>query len=83
MLIHTASVCFILIRVTFLMKLGSEEPSPISAGEAETELKDFSPYYRRQFSIARFLQVEDDLEQRKEKTTQLLMQKVKQVEVLA
>lgn len=47
-----------------------------AAGEAEAELKDFSPYYRRQFSIARFLQVEDDLEQRKEKVAQLLMQKV-------
>lgn len=47
-----------------------------AAGQAEAELKDFSPYYRRQFSIARFLQVEDDLEQRKEKTSLLLMQKV-------
>lgn len=47
-----------------------------AAGQAEAELKDFGPYYRRQFSIARFLQVEADLEQRKEEMTLLLMQKV-------
>eukprot|EP00066_Takifugu_rubripes_P026533 XP_011615799.1 PREDICTED: protein Niban [Takifugu rubripes] len=44
-------------------------------GQAQAELKDFSPYYRRQFSVARFLQVEDDLEQREQKITQLLLQK--------
>ncbi|XP_010784553.1 protein Niban-like, partial [Notothenia coriiceps] len=43
--------------------------------QAETTLKEFSPYYRKQFSVARFSQVEDDLEQRKEKITQLLNQK--------
>ncbi|KAM7012186.1 protein Niban 1a [Tautogolabrus adspersus] len=40
--------------------------------QAEAELKEFSPYYRKQFSVVRFSQVEDDLEQQKEKTTQLL-----------
>ncbi|XP_034562226.1 protein Niban 1a [Notolabrus celidotus] len=40
--------------------------------QAEAELKEFSPYYRKQFSLARFSQVEDDLEQQKEKITQLL-----------
>ncbi|KAG7217542.1 hypothetical protein INR49_021397 [Caranx melampygus] len=44
-------------------------------GEAEAELKQFGPYYRRQFSVARFCQVEDELEQNKEKMTQLLRQK--------
>lgn len=49
----------------------------LTAGQAEVELKDFSPYYRKQFSIARFSQVEDDLQQHKEKTTQLLKQRVR------
>ncbi|XP_037553800.1 protein Niban 1a [Nematolebias whitei] len=44
-------------------------------GEAEAELKRFSPYYRKQFSVARFSQVEDELEPNKEKITQLLKQK--------
>ncbi|XP_059197796.1 protein Niban 1a [Centropristis striata] len=44
-------------------------------GEAEATLKEFSPYYRKQFSVTRFSQVEDDLEQHKEKITQLLQQK--------
>ncbi|KAM6922022.1 protein Niban 1a [Xenentodon cancila] len=44
-------------------------------GQAESELKDFSPYYRKQFSVARFCQVEDDLEQNKQKITQLLQQR--------
>ncbi|KAF1385284.1 hypothetical protein PFLUV_G00106130 [Perca fluviatilis] len=43
--------------------------------QAEAVLKEFSPYYRKQFSLARFSQVEDDLEQRKEKITQLLQQR--------
>ncbi|XP_075901340.1 protein Niban 1-like isoform X17 [Nelusetta ayraudi] len=42
---------------------------------AEAELQDFSPYYRGQYSAARFAQVEEDLEPRKEKITQLLKQK--------
>lgn len=49
----------------------------LTAGQAEAELKDFSPYYRKQFSIARFSQVEDDLQQHKEKITQLLKQRVR------
>ncbi|TDH08975.1 hypothetical protein EPR50_G00103200 [Perca flavescens] len=44
-------------------------------GQAEAVLKEFSPYYRKQFSLARFSQVEDDLEHRKEKITQLLQQR--------
>ncbi|KAK5869437.1 hypothetical protein PBY51_024153 [Eleginops maclovinus] len=52
-----------------------ETTSNYIKGQAETTLKEFSPYYRKQFSVARFSQVEDDLEQRKEKITQLLKQK--------
>lgn len=44
-------------------------------GKAEAELKEFSTYYRKQFSVARLSQVEDDLEQNKEKITQLLKQR--------
>ncbi|KAM9409278.1 protein Niban 1a [Pholidichthys leucotaenia] len=43
--------------------------------QADSILKEFSPYYREQFSVARFSQVEDDLEQDKQKITQLLLQK--------
>ncbi|XP_028259171.1 protein Niban-like [Parambassis ranga] len=43
--------------------------------QAEAELRDFSPYYRKQFSVARFCQVEDELEPNKQKITQLLKQK--------
>ncbi|MED6276043.1 hypothetical protein CHARACLAT_032928, partial [Characodon lateralis] len=43
--------------------------------QAEAELKEFSPYYRKQFSVAWFAQVEDELEQNKQKITQLLKQK--------
>eukprot|EP00064_Thunnus_orientalis_P017775 superscaffoldBa00003869_g17861 len=46
-----------------------------SLGQAEAELKGFSPYYRKQFSVSRFSQVEDDLEQHKEQITQLLKQR--------
>ncbi|XP_039984388.1 protein Niban 1a [Xiphias gladius] len=52
-----------------------ENKSNYIRGQAEAELKDFSPYYRKQFSVARFSQVEDDLEQHKEKITQLLRQR--------
>ncbi|XP_070816253.1 protein Niban 1a [Chaetodon trifascialis] len=52
-----------------------ETKSNYIKGQAEAELKDFSPYYRKQFSVARFSQVEDDLEQHKEKITQLLRQR--------
>lgn len=58
------------------MVTGEADLLPPAAGQAQAELKDFSPYYRRQFSVARFLQVEDDLEQRKQKITQLLLPKV-------
>uniref|UniRef100_A0A8C2Z3J1 Niban apoptosis regulator 1a n=1 Tax=Cyclopterus lumpus TaxID=8103 RepID=A0A8C2Z3J1_CYCLU len=43
--------------------------------EVCAELKEFSPYYTKQFSLARFSEVEDDLEQHKEKITQLLKQR--------
>ncbi|XP_028301161.1 protein Niban-like isoform X2 [Gouania willdenowi] len=44
-------------------------------GEAEAELQLFAPFYRKQFSLARFCQVEDDLGPRKQKVTQLLKQR--------
>ncbi|XP_049910402.1 protein Niban 1a [Epinephelus moara] len=52
-----------------------ETKSNYIKGKVEAELKEFSPYYRKQFSVARFSQVEDDLEQHKEKITQLLKQR--------
>ncbi|XP_029905283.1 protein Niban 1a [Myripristis murdjan] len=52
-----------------------ETKSNYIKGQAEAELKQFSPYYRKQFSVAHFSQVEDDLEQQKEKITQLLKQR--------
>ncbi|XP_070688236.1 protein Niban 1a [Pempheris klunzingeri] len=52
-----------------------ETKSEYIKGQAEAKLKEFSPYYRRQFSVARFSEVEDDLEQHKEKITQLLKQR--------
>ncbi|XP_041861741.1 protein Niban 1a [Melanotaenia boesemani] len=52
-----------------------EAKSSYIKGQAEAKLKEFSPYYRKQFSVARFAQVEDDLEQNKEKITQLLKQR--------
>uniref|UniRef100_UPI003AB01939 protein Niban 1a isoform X1 n=1 Tax=Centroberyx gerrardi TaxID=166262 RepID=UPI003AB01939 len=52
-----------------------ETKSNYIKGQAEAELKEFSPYYRKQFFVAHFSQVEDDLEQHKEKITQLLKQR--------
>ncbi|KAM4574634.1 protein Niban 1a [Fundulus diaphanus] len=52
-----------------------EAASAYIKGQAQTELKEFGPYYRKQFAVARFAQVEDELEQNKEKITQLLKQK--------
>uniref|UniRef100_H3CJ05 Niban apoptosis regulator 1a n=1 Tax=Tetraodon nigroviridis TaxID=99883 RepID=H3CJ05_TETNG len=52
-----------------------EAQSSYIKGQAEAELQALAPYYRRQFSIARFQQVEEELEQRRETPTQLLMQK--------
>ena len=48
----------------------------VTADQAEASLKEFSLYYKRQFSVAHFSQVEEDLEQHKEKITQLLKQRV-------
>ncbi|KAJ7986250.1 hypothetical protein DPEC_G00338000 [Dallia pectoralis] len=42
---------------------------------AEATLKEFSPHYRRQHPVAFFSHVCDELEQQKEKKTQLLKQK--------
>ncbi|XP_017291275.1 protein Niban 1a [Kryptolebias marmoratus] len=52
-----------------------EAKSNYVRGEAEAELKAFSLYYRKQFSVARFSQLEDELEQNKQKISQLLKQK--------
>ncbi|KAM4738541.1 protein Niban 1a [Anableps anableps] len=52
-----------------------EAKSAFIKGQVEAELKEFGPYYRKQFSVARFAQVEDELEQNKQKITQLLKQK--------
>uniref|UniRef100_A0A8D3AY53 Niban apoptosis regulator 1a n=2 Tax=Scophthalmus maximus TaxID=52904 RepID=A0A8D3AY53_SCOMX len=41
-------------------------------GQAEAELQEFRPYYRKQFSVARLSEVEDDLQQQQQKITQLL-----------
>ncbi|CAL8306654.1 unnamed protein product [Lota lota] len=43
--------------------------------QVESELKAFSPYYRKQYSVTHFSRVEDELEQNKQKTTQLLKQR--------
>ncbi|XP_008336322.1 protein Niban 1a isoform X2 [Cynoglossus semilaevis] len=53
-----------------------ENKSNYIKGQAEAELKEFSPYYRKQFSVSRFSQLEDELEQHKPKITQLLKQRV-------
>uniref|UniRef100_A0A8C7Y4H6 Niban apoptosis regulator 1a n=1 Tax=Oryzias sinensis TaxID=183150 RepID=A0A8C7Y4H6_9TELE len=47
----------------------------MNENQVEAELREFSPYYRKQFSVAWFNKVEDDLEQNKQKTTQLLKQR--------
>ncbi|XP_077439268.1 protein Niban 1a isoform X2 [Vanacampus margaritifer] len=43
--------------------------------QAEAKLEEFSPYYRKQFSVAWFSQLEDELEQQKENITHLLKQR--------
>ncbi|XP_030584250.1 protein Niban 1a [Archocentrus centrarchus] len=52
-----------------------ENKSTHIKGQAEAVLKEFSLYYRKQFSVAWFSQVEDDLGQQKQKITQLLKQR--------
>lgn len=44
-------------------------------GEAEAELSRFAPFYRKQFSVARFSQAQNDLEQQQQTTTGLLKQR--------
>ncbi|XP_027867659.1 protein Niban 1a [Xiphophorus couchianus] len=52
-----------------------EAKSDYIRGQAQAELNDFAPYYRKQFLVARFAQVEDELEQNQQQITQLLKQK--------
>ncbi|XP_055077166.1 protein Niban 1-like [Periophthalmus magnuspinnatus] len=52
-----------------------ESKSASIRGEAEAELRRFTPFYRRQFFVARFCQAQNDVEQLREQTTQLLKQK--------
>ncbi|XP_071202441.1 protein Niban 1a [Salvelinus alpinus] len=52
-----------------------ESKSNYIRGCAEAELKEFSPHYRRQYSVVFFSQVQDELEQQKEKIKQLLKQR--------
>lgn len=67
--VPTYNVCFNVVSCSF---------SPcVCAGQAEAELQEFSPCYRKQFSVARFSQVQDELEQHKAKLTQLLKQRVR------
>ncbi|XP_055722043.1 protein Niban 1-like isoform X2 [Salvelinus fontinalis] len=44
-------------------------------GRAEAELKNFSPHYRQQYSVAFFSQLQEEVEQHKETHTQLLKQR--------
>uniref|UniRef100_A0A673W097 Niban apoptosis regulator 1a n=1 Tax=Salmo trutta TaxID=8032 RepID=A0A673W097_SALTR len=44
-------------------------------GCAEAELKEFGPHYRTQYSVVFFSQIQDELEQPKEKIKQLLKQR--------
>ncbi|XP_029989059.1 protein Niban isoform X2 [Sphaeramia orbicularis] len=52
-----------------------EAKSSFIKGQVEAELKAFSPFYRTQFSVTRFRQLEEDLEQNKDQITQLLKQR--------
>ncbi|XP_036421218.1 protein Niban 1 [Colossoma macropomum] len=44
-------------------------------GRAEAELKNFSPHYKRQYCVAFFSQLQDEVEQHRTGQTQLLKQK--------
>ncbi|XP_015210547.2 protein Niban 1a [Lepisosteus oculatus] len=44
-------------------------------GRAEAELKNFSPHYKRQYAIAFFSEIHDEVEQHKPVQTQLLKQR--------
>ncbi|XP_072547509.1 protein Niban 1 [Salminus brasiliensis] len=44
-------------------------------GRTEAELKNFSPHYRRQYCVALFSQLQDEVEQHRTGQTQLLKQK--------
>lgn len=73
---------YAVIRTNFRTKLSSYGDLTVfcvlcvMTDQVEAELREFSPYYRKQFSVAWFNKVEDDLEQNKQKTTQLLKQRV-------
>ncbi|XP_075993614.1 protein Niban 1-like [Genypterus blacodes] len=43
--------------------------------ETEAELQHFAPYYRKQFSVARFCELGDEVEHQDHKVTQLLLHK--------
>ncbi|KAK2835029.1 hypothetical protein Q5P01_015513 [Channa striata] len=62
--------------------MGNSSSSPLEDNvsnlikdQTEADLQEFRPYFRKQFSLARFSQVQDDLEQQKEKITRLLQQR--------
>ncbi|XP_038854728.1 protein Niban 1 [Salvelinus namaycush] len=52
-----------------------EHGSNYIRGCAEAELKEFGPHYRTQYSVVFFSQVQDELQQPKEKIKQLLKQR--------
>ncbi|XP_035390306.1 protein Niban 1 isoform X2 [Electrophorus electricus] len=52
-----------------------ESKSNYIRGRTEAELKNFSPHYRSQYSVAFFSQVQDEVEQQQTGQTQLLKQK--------
>ncbi|KAM9849081.1 protein Niban 1a [Aulostomus maculatus] len=52
-----------------------DSASSFIRGEAEAKLREFRPYYTKQFFVSRFSQVEDDLEQQQERSRQLLREK--------
>ncbi|KAJ8277972.1 hypothetical protein GJAV_G00082280 [Gymnothorax javanicus] len=52
-----------------------ESKSNFVRGQANAELRDFSPHYKRQYLVAFFSKVQDQVEQKKTGQTQLLKQR--------
>ncbi|XP_067086696.1 protein Niban 1a [Osmerus mordax] len=52
-----------------------ESKSNYIKGRAEADLQEFSPHYRRQYSVASFSKVQEELQQGKTKITHLLLQR--------
>ncbi|XP_062308175.1 protein Niban 1a [Osmerus eperlanus] len=52
-----------------------ESKSNYIKGRAEADLQEFSPHYRRQYSVASFSKVQEELQQGKTKITRLLLQR--------